>query len=139
MSEKYYKVYTSKEYKETLSKLQKEGCHRWNGGKLIYKNGQAFVPFGNPKAIVVGNDKTVYFDEIRHCPDPSDRRLEETHLNVGDKVVLTDRYYEAQSHKGEVFEIVSLLMIGQTPCAFLNPMGLGAYACDGLKRVEIVK
>ena len=133
-SARYIKVYTSKEYKEALAKLQEEGCHHYNGGKLIRKNGQAVVPFHFPKAIVIRADKTVWYDEIRHCPDPSDRRIEQFNLNVGDKVILTDRYIEAKEHKNEVFEITQLLMIGQTPCAFLNPSGLGAYALDGLKR-----
>ena len=128
---RYIKVYTAKEYRSALKKLHEEGCSWSGGGSLLNKR----YSFGYPHALVVEADGRVYKDEIRHCPDPSDRRLEETHLKKGDKVVLTDRYMEAEAHKGEVFEVVSLQMIGQTPCAFLSPSGLGAYACDGLKRV----
>ena len=128
---RYIKVYSSKEYRDALKKLHDEGCV-WGCGRSLLSRGSSF---GCPHALVVEADGKVYRDEIRHCPNPSDRRLEETHLNIGDKVILTDRYAESEYHKGEIFEIVKLMMIGQTPCAFLNPSGLGAYACDGLKRV----
>lgn len=129
---RYIKVYTAKEYRDALERLHEEGCTWSDGLSLLNRR----ISFGYPHALVVGPDKRVCKDEIRHCPDPSDRRLEATHLKAGDKVVLTDRYAEAKSHKGEVFEIVELKMIGQTPCAFLKPEGLGAYCCDGLKRVD---
>lgn len=127
---RYIKVYTNKEYREALERLHGEGCTWSDGSSLLNRR----ISFGYPHALVAANGK-VWKDEIRHCPDPSDRRLEATHLKKGDKVVLTDRYMEAASHRGEIFEIVSLQMIGQTPCAFLSPSGLGAYACDGLARV----
>ena len=62
-------------------------------------------------------------------------RIEEMHLKKGDKVVLNNKYIESESHKGEVFEVVSFQVIGHTPCAFLAPKGLGAYACDGLTKI----
>jgi len=133
MATKYIKVYTSKEYKDSLKKLQDEGYHWGSGRKLVYKNGQPSIPFRYPKALVIYNDKFVYIDEIRHCPDPSDRRLETTGFRVGDKVMLND--IESESHKGEVFEIIKMQMMGQEPCAFLDHGNLGLYACDGLKRV----
>lgn len=135
MAKEYIKVYTSKEYRDSLNKLQDEGYYWGSGGKLVYKNGRPSIPFKYPIALVVYEDKFVYIDEIRHCPDPSDRRLEATNLKVGDKVVLNDKYAEYESHKGEVFEITKLQMFGLIPCAFLSPSGLGLYACDGLKRV----
>ena len=98
MATRYIKVYNCKEYKDELKKLQEEGYKWGNGHKLIYKNGQPSIPFKYPKALVVYEDKFVYIDEIRHCPDPSDRRLEATNLKVGDQVMLTDRYVESESH-----------------------------------------
>lgn len=135
----YIKVYTPHEYREALMKLNERGC-TWRGGrKLFYKCGRPTSSFssfyGGPFALVVHEDGHICVDEIRHCPDPTDRRLEETHLKVGDKVVMTDCYGEYYDHKDEIFEITSLKMIGLTPCAFLDHGGLGAYACDGLRRI----
>ena len=131
---RYYKVYSSREYWATLRKLHEEG-YTWGSKTSLLS--RKCGGFGFPHALVADDErKTVWKDEIRHCPDPSDRRLEATHLAIGDKVVLTDRYMEAANHVGEVFEITKLLMIGQTQCAFLSPSGLGAYACDGLRRVK---
>ena len=135
MSRRYIKVYTRKEYCNALDNLKKEGCVWCGGGNLIYGNGRPTEAFRHPHALVVEENGEVWRDEIRHCPDPSDRRLEATHLKPGDRVVLTDRYLEAQHHRGEVFEIVRLEMIGERPCAFLKPEGLGAYECDGLRRI----
>lgn len=129
MSERFYKVYSAKEYWHVLRELHEDG-YQWCSGRSLLSRSQGF---SHPCALVVSGNR-VYIDEIRHCPDPTDRRLEETNLKKGDKVVLNDRYMESESHKGEVFEIVELMMIGQTPCAFLSPSGLGAYACDGLTR-----
>ena len=135
MSTRYIKTYTPGEYRSALKELHESGC-RWSSNRpLIYRNGRPSVSFGHAKALVVHDDKSVTVDEIRHCPDPSDRRIEDTHLCVGDKVMLTDAYYEGELYRGEVFEIVGLTMIGDRPCAFLNPGKFGAYACDGLRRI----
>lgn len=128
---RYYKVYTTQEYEAALERLHAEGCSWYGGESLLSKK----HGFRYPQALVVNEKLEVWCGEIRHCPDPTDRRLEETHLKVGDKVVMTDRYGEYYDHKDEIFEITSLQMIGLTPCAFLDHGGLGAYACDGLKRL----
>ena len=136
----YIKVYTPQEYRKALTMLQERGC-KWNSGRdFFYKCGRTKTPFhsffGGPFALVVNEDNKVCVDEIRHCPDPSDRRLEYIRLKKGDKVRLTEKYGEYQSHKDEVFEIVSgPTLVGGTPCVFLDHGGFGAYACDGLARI----
>lgn len=55
-------------------------------------------------------------------------------MNVGDKVMMNDKYYEHINHKNDVFEIVAFGNIGGTQVAYLK--GYGAYALDGLEEKQ---
>jgi hypothetical protein len=130
--ERYFKVYTSDEYNRTLRQLHKEGC-TWGSGRSLRSR---TTGFSHPCALVVHEDNTVWIDEIRHCPDPSDRRLETVHLKMGDKVRLSSDCWEYRNHKDEIFEVVSPpKMIGSSPCVYLDHGNFGAFRCSCLVRI----
>ena len=57
-------------------------------------------------------------------------------LSVGDKVIMNDKYFVAEKNKGRVFEVISNPQdICGTECVFLKYY-VGAYAADGLTKVE---
>lgn len=55
-------------------------------------------------------------------------------MNIGDKVVMNEKYYEHLNHKNETFEITAFGNIGGTEVAYLK--GYGAYALDGLQEQQ---
>lgn len=52
-------------------------------------------------------------------------------FNIGDKVLLNDKYMDARSHVGEVFTVTNVATIGGQECVFTDPSLGGAYAADG--------
>lgn len=57
-------------------------------------------------------------------------------LNIGDKVIMNDKYFVAEKNKGRVFEVISNSQdICGTECVFLKYY-VGAYAADGLTKAE---
>ena len=57
-------------------------------------------------------------------------------LNIGDKVIMNDKYFVPEKNKGRVFEVISNPQdICGTECVFLKYY-VGAYAADGLTKAE---
>lgn len=60
-------------------------------------------------------------------------------LNIGDKVIMNDKYFVSEKNKERVFEVISNPQdICGTECVFLKYY-VGAYAADGLTKVEAEK
>jgi hypothetical protein len=56
-------------------------------------------------------------------------------LNVGDKVVMNDRYHVLEEHKGKEFVVTAgPQKVGGTMCVWLDGYR-GCYAEDGLSKV----
>ena len=58
-------------------------------------------------------------------------------MTVGSKVVMNNKYFEYENHKGEVFEVTGFGNVGGTEVAYLKDFG--CYALDGLTVIQELK